>query len=126
MLRNFNLSRTLFAAAAAAMLLPAAAHADADERARAAIATAQAKIDLASRAERPANEYLEQARQAMTRAQSENGDGDEDRARDFALEAAAYAELALATSDMTEVQRRSAAAGIETPVTAGAGTTSQR
>lgn len=102
----FPISRSGLALATAALmaLAPTAAFADDDEKARAAIAAAKAKIELASRHEKPADEYLAQARAALDRANAQNSDGDEDRAMHAGNEAAAYAELALASSELKAAQ----------------------
>lgn len=98
-------------APAAAMLValaPVIAQADDDERAMAALAAAKAKVDsIAQSGEHRATEIEARAKAALERAEKERRDGDEDRTRHAANEAGAYAELALATSELraAEAQR---------------------
>ena len=90
------------AIAAAMVLTPAAALAGfSTAEARTALAEARAKIDAASQggaAER-ANEILERARASYTIAEREFRADNENRTYHVSKEAAAYAELALATAE---------------------------
>ena len=99
-------------AATLAVLPTAALAAISDDKARTAVAEARAKIDAASQggaAER-ANEILQRARSSYQIAEREFRNGNENRAYHASKEAAAYAELALATAELeaTEAQLRTA------------------
>lgn len=108
-MRKMGITRGGMAITAAALMALAStsARADDDEKARAAIAAAKAKIEDATRQDKPAAEYITQARAALDRATSRLHDGDEDRAMHAGNEAAAYAELALASAELkaAEAQR---------------------
>lgn len=98
---------TPMAVAAAVALMPTAALADFNEaQARAALAAARAKVDAAANggaAER-ANELLQRARDSLAQAERSNGKDKENRTYHGAMEAAAYADLALATAEYQAVQ----------------------
>ena len=104
---------TPMAIAAAVALLPTAALAEfSTAQARTALAEARAKIDAASQggaAER-ANEILQRARASYEIAEREFRADNENRTYHASKEAAAYAELALATAEYeaAEAQLRAA------------------
>jgi|GEM_PF-5704937 len=104
---------TPLAVAAAVALTPAAALAKYSEaQARNAISEARAKVDAAAQggaAER-ANEILQRARASLTQAERHWNKDDENRTYHASKEAAAYADLALATAEYeaVEAQLRSA------------------
>ena len=104
---------TPMAVAAAVALMPAVALAAiSDDQARTSVAEARAKIDAAAQggaAER-ANEILQRARGSFQIAEREFRNGNENRAYHASKEAAAYADLALATAEYeaTEAQLRAA------------------
>jgi hypothetical protein len=95
------------AVAATVALMPAAALADfSTAQARTALAEAKAKIDAAAQggaAER-ANEILERARASYAIAERQFRDDNENRTYHASKEAAAYAELALATAEYESVE----------------------
>jgi glycyl-tRNA synthetase beta subunit len=98
---------TPMAVAAAVVLMPTAALADfSTAQARTALAEARAKIEAASSggaAER-ANEVLQRARASYAIAEREFRNDNENRTYHASKEAAAYAELALATAEYEAVQ----------------------
>lgn len=98
---------TPWAAAAVLALTPTAALADYSEaQARTALAEARAKIEAAAQggaAER-ANEILQRARASYERAEREFRKDNENRTYHASKEAAAYAELALATAEYEAVE----------------------
>ena len=101
------------AVAATVALMPTAALADfSTAQARTALAEAKAKIDAAAQggaAER-ANEILERARASYAIAEREFRADNENRTYHASKEAAAYAELALATAEHEAVEAQLEAA----------------
>lgn len=99
--------------AAAVALMPTAALADySTAQARTALAEAKAKIDAASAggaAER-ANEILERARASYAIAERQFREDNENRTYHASKEAAAYAELALATAEFEAAEAQLQAA----------------
>jgi hypothetical protein len=98
---------TPWAVAATLALTPSLALADlGDNEARTALAEARAKIETASQggaAER-ANEILQRARASYEIAQRQWDKDNEKRSYHASKEAAAYAELALATAELERVE----------------------
>lgn len=97
----------VMAIAATVALMPTAALADfSTAQARTALAEARAKIDAASQggATERANEILQRARASYELAEREFRADNENRTYHASKEAAAYAELALATAEYESVE----------------------
>jgi len=111
MLRILNRRGGALPIAAAVVLAttPVAAHAQySDKAAAAAVAAAKAKIDAAANggASERAAEVLQRARASYDIAEREYRRDNENRAYHMAHEAAAYADLALATAELKSVEQQ--------------------